>query len=134
MIDFFFLLCMIKMAPIQVMNNFLKKNIKLVLRIINLQRKHYTEFFILLKKHQDSRWLVKCDLHETGAFSEAAWSDFTEDAELGDCPSSSLLIKAQVHKHTFDFIKITIRKLQQHTWIFSRLLLESVSEMIRGWT
>lgn len=37
-----------------------------------------------------------CDLQVTGAFSEAAWSDLTEDAELGDCPSSSLEKKPQI--------------------------------------
>lgn len=29
-------------------------------------------------------------LDVTGALSEAVWSDLTDDAELGDCPSSSL--------------------------------------------
>lgn len=43
-----------------------------------------TEYFLLLK----------CVLQVTAAFSEAAWSDFIEDAELGDCPSSSLLMRS----------------------------------------
>lgn len=29
-------------------------------------------------------------LEVTGALSETVWSDLTEEAELGDCPSSSL--------------------------------------------
>lgn len=40
--------------------------------------------------------LPKCVLQVTAAFSEAAWSDFIEDAELGDCPSSSLLMRSEI--------------------------------------
>lgn len=76
------------------------------------------------------------DLQVTGAFSEAAWSDLAEDAELGDCPSSSLENKPQVYT-TVNKIKFDMSNWQEtnrHTWIFSRLLLESVSATIQGWT
>lgn len=48
--------------------------------------------------------LLKCDLQRTGVFSGTVWSDLTEDAELGDCPSSSLLMKPQVKNHLIGII------------------------------
>lgn len=34
--------------------------------------------------------VTEVSLEVTGALSEAAWFDLSEDTELGDCPSSSL--------------------------------------------
>lgn len=49
---------------------------------------------------QGSSW--RWDLQVTGAFSDATWSDLTEDAEPGDCPSSSLLMKNVFKDTTWD--------------------------------
>lgn len=81
----------------------------------------------------------KGDLQVTGALSEAIWSDLTEDAELGDSPSSSLVMKSQVTNCNIrsdmdDWTQHESGNQQTHTLVFWRLPLVSESEKIRGWT
>lgn len=70
-------------------------HIQLWLLMTKMFCKYYAVELLSLNKFFNKR-PTGDNLQVTGDFSEAAWSDLTDDAELGDCPSSSLVMKPQV--------------------------------------